>query len=111
MPLFFGQILNHTLGLRLPPMQLLLSESEYSLIGRDTWELVISDPKATRVIENEELYSRGYVVPEDHQAERTSTIKCFRNMVLLGDRALLVGYVFAVLACGRTDHRHMQWTS
>jgi hypothetical protein len=97
MPLFSGQLLNYTLGLGLPPMELLLTQGEFSLMAKDTWELVISDPKATRVIENKELEQQGYVVPED-KAEGASTIKCFRNMVLVGEKPFLIGYVCKRLA-------------
>jgi hypothetical protein len=92
MPLFSGQLLNYTLGLRLPPMELLLTQGESPLMAKDTWELVISDPKATRVVENKELERQGYVVPKA-KADSVSTIKCFRNMVLIGEKPFLIGCV------------------
>lgn len=91
MPLFGGQLLNRTLDLRLPPMQLLLSDSSFSVMGKDTWEIITQ--KHTRVIENDDLYAMGYKVKDYDKADKVpTTIKCFHNVVLLGEKSFLVGY-------------------
>lgn len=58
MPLFTARVLNSTARMGLPPMDLLISTSTFSIMAKDTKELILDE--TTTVIEGEQLNRGGY---------------------------------------------------
>jgi len=99
MPIFGAQVMNVTLNLRLPPMQLLLNRGLFPVRQRDTHELIV--PEDTVVLEDEDLKANGFWTTQN--VIKPSTIKCFRNLVVLGHKNLLCGYVTSGHFAWRTE--------